>query len=156
VTAGATSVGVGVGATALLAGVMVVAGAGAMIVGVATVAVGATVWVAGVATLVDGTTKSSAACAGKLTTAQGIRHKVEIIRFLRGLLRILCLSNKKSLGKKNNFVVLEIITSTADILSCIQHTPMDKNNQFSRWLRSNNHLINLILIDSFTGNFSIF
>jgi hypothetical protein len=106
------------GVAALLAGATTAAGVAALLAVVATAA--------GIATLLVGAAIFSVvACTGKLTNA----HKVGIIKFFRDELGILYLSNTSSLGEKNNFVVLEINTSTADIL-CIQHTPIGKNNQF--------------------------
>jgi hypothetical protein len=116
----------------LIAGAGVVASVAVLVVGVVAAAgiavlVTGGVAAAGVATLLAGIAIFSvAACAGRVINAQGIRHKVEKIRFLRDVLRILSISNNVSLGGKNNFVVLEINTSTADILDCIQHTPIYK------------------------------
>lgn len=122
-------VSVAAGVAELLAGVTAVLGAAVFVAGGVPTA-GVAALVAGATTadaLFAGADTSSAACAGN---AQGMRHKVEIISFLKGAPLILCLSDKKAWDEKNNFVVLEINTSTADILNCIQHTPIGKNNQF--------------------------
>jgi hypothetical protein len=121
VAGGVTAAGV----TVLVTGVVPVTGVAVLVAGGVTATGFAKLVAGGVATLIVGIViLSVVACAGRLTKAQGIRHKLEIIKFLRDLLRVLSISNRVLLGGKNNFVVLEINTSTADILDCIQHTPI--------------------------------